>query len=309
MVRITCEHCETTVNESYLRKHQQTGKCMAAQGRHAKITHDCVHCGESFLRPYHLRRHEEKCKRKKQSGTIEEQLRAEVQRLRVRDAAQEDELAELELENTFLRKEIAILKASPPATTIINNGPVVNIRVDKFIVKQHAKDNFMALTDGVLRQCLAISVDPRLLLGGAEAVAQLILETSLCGQDKVACTDSSRSVVVWKDVDHTVITDMKMRKLMPRLVRPIYGPYNEAWRNDKSMDSDQYRKIGDVLHRLNMISQKRDTKSRFYNTVARIIMDANCDLSFMLEEEEVEEDEHEHDEDGNSIEYLSSDSD
>jgi len=180
---------------------------------------------------------------------------------------------------------------------------VVNLRVDKFVVRQYAKDNFMALTDGVLKQCLSVNVDPRLLLRGPEAVAQLILETSLEGRDKVACTDTSRAVCFWKDIDHTVITDMKMRKLMPRLVRPIHNAYNAAWRKDDSMCSDQYRKIGDVVHRLNMISQKRDTKSKYYNALSRIIMDAKCDLLFMLTEED------ERDEDGNVIEWMSSDED
>ena len=214
---------------------------------------------------------------------------------------QQEWIEELQLENALQAKEIAVLKANP--RTIVNNNHV-NIKVDKFVVKQHAKENFAPLTDGLLRECLSITVDPRLLLGGPEAVAQLILETSLSGQNKVACTDTSRVVVFWKDVDSSIVTDLKMRKLMPRLVRPIYQPYYEAWRSNTSIDADQYRAIGDVLHRLHMISLKKDTTSKFYNTLASIITHAKCDLSFILEDDECVRDE-----DGNIIEYMTSDSD
>jgi len=54
-----------------------------------------------------------------------------------------------------------------------------------------------------------------------------------------------------------------------------------------------------------MIAQKRDIKSKYYNALSRIIMDAKCDLLFMLAEDE----EQERDDDGNSIEYMLTDSD
>lgn len=289
---------------------------MVAQKRCLQSAFQCEWCGDGFNRADAFKRHMSKCKQryKVMYVSTEDRLREEVKQLKIELETYQDEakcnearVKDLELANTLLQKEILILKTFPPVVQNINN--ITNIRVDKFVVHQYAKDNFTALTDGLLKQCLRVAVDPRLLLRGPEAVANLILETSLEGRDKVACTDTSRSVVFWKDVDHTVITDMKMRKLMPRLVRPIYQAYNAAWRKDDSMDTDQYRSIGDVIHRLNMITQKRDTKSKYYNALSRIIMDAKCDLIYMLDEEEVEEEEHEHDEDGNSIEYLSSDSD
>lgn len=288
---------------------------MVAQGRRVESGFTCEWCGDGFQRADIFKTHTGRCKQRTKAlyTSIEDQLRNEIRKLKAevksrdnllefRDAEIDEHgavVAELELENKLLRKEISVLKATPQVIQNITN----NIRVDKFVVQQYAKDNFTALTDGVLKQCLGVSVDPRLLLRGPEAVAQLILETSLEGRDKVACTDTSRAVCFWKDIDHTVITDMKMRKLMPRLVRPIHNAYNAAWRKDDSMCSDQYRKIGDVIHRLNMIAQKRDTKSKYYNTLSRIIMDAKCDLLFMLTEED------ERDEDGNSIEWISSDED
>lgn len=309
MSRIQCEYCNKTVSLANLRKHQRSGKCLEHQGVHAKMTHECAWCGEGFLRVDSLSRHSKVCKRRDRvvALSIEDRLREEISQLKVENESQRIELEEANALVTeaghamnLLRKEISVLKASPPIVNHITN----NIRVDKFVVQQYAKDNFSALTDGVLKQCLSVAVDPRLLLRGPEAVAQLILETSLEGRDKVACTDTSRAVCFWKDIDHTVITDMKMRKLLPRLVRPIHNAYNAAWRKDDSMCGDQYRKVGDVIHRLNMIAQKRDTKSKYYNALSRIIMDAKCDLLYML----TEEDEQERDEDGNTIEWMSSDS-
>ncbi len=195
---------------------------------------------------------------------------------------QQEWIEELQMENTLQLKEISVLKANP--RTVVNQTNY--IKVDKFVVQQHAKDNFTPLTDSLLKQCLTITVDPRLLLGGPEAVAQLILETSLSGQNKVACTDTSRVVVLWKDIDSSIVTDLKMRKLMPRLVRPIYQPYYASWRSDTNTDVEEYRAIGDVLHRLHMITLKKDTTSKFYNTLASIIIHANCDLSFIMEEDD-----------------------
>ena len=306
MAHLDCEHCGVSVLKRNLLRHQKSGTCLKAQGRRVESAFQCEWCGDGFNRPDTFRKHTGGCKQKYKMlyTSTEDQLREDNKRLSVKVASQDVEieecgvkLAELELENKLLRKEISVLKAVPPIVNHITN----NIRVDKFVVQQYAKDNFSALTDGVLKQCLSVAVDPRLLLRGPEAVAQLILETSLEGRDKVACTDTSRAVCFWKDIDHTVITDMKMRKLMPRLVRPIHNAYNAAWRKDDSMCGDQYREIGDVIHRLNMIAQKRDVKSKYYNALSRIIMDAKCDLLYML----TEEDEQERDEDGNS---MSSDS-
>ena len=311
MTKVACKFCGKCVNEANMRKHQKTGKCLEHQGIHAKVTHGCDWCGEEFNRADALNRHITTCKQKRNEShtSVEARLREENRALKadlkasLLENAQKDEWLEaLQEKLKMAEKEISVLKAYPPVVNITNNN---NIRVDKFVVQQYAKDNFTALTDGLLKQCLSVAVDPRLLLRGPEAVAQLILETSLEGKDKMACTDTARSVCFWKERDHTVITDMKMKKLMPRLVRPIYAAYSVAWRKEDDMGTDEFQAIGEVVNRLCSICRGTDVRSKYYNALSRIIMDAKCDLLYMLEAE----DEQDRDEDGNSIEWMSSDSD
>ncbi len=292
MEKVTCQFCSKAVLSNNLGRHQKTGICLAAQGRSIQSEFVCDWCGDGFPRSDTLKKHHDRCKQRTKSmyTSTEDQLREENRKLRAMVksmdliiSSRDTEISENALSIRLLQKEIAVLKTVPP--TVVQNI-TNNIRVDKFVVQQYAKDNFAPLTDGLLKECLSVDVDPKLLLRGPEAIAQLILETSLEGRNKVACTDTSRSVCLWKERDHTVITDMKMKKLMPRLVRPIYSAYSVAWRRDDELGTDEYQAVGEVVNRLRSISTGKDTRSKYYNTMARQIMDANSDLLYMLDEDE-----------------------
>ncbi len=298
-MKIECEYCHKRVEQGGIGRHHKTKACLTSQGRIVvDSAYECEWCGEGFQRADVHKKHVTRCKHKDRAlhTSTEDRLRMRIRSLEselasrdsvlmFRDSEIEEHdaiIAKLELENKLLQKEISVLKACPPVVNNITNN---NIRVDKFVVQEYAKDNFVPLTEGLLKECLSVGVDPMLLLRGPEAVAQLILETSLEGRDKFACTDASRSVCHWKEIDHTVITDMKMKKLMPRLVRPIYGAYSAAWRSDTDISTDEYQAVGEVVSRLRSISVGKDVRSKYYNALARQIMDAKCDLLYMVDEE------------------------
>ncbi len=310
---VNCEHCGKSIGHASLRRHQKSRTCLIAQGKLLESEHTCDWCGDGFHRADILKAHVSRCKQRtkalytstedrlrEENRSLRDQLKDNEKRVKLSESMYDALVTESKHAIELLEKEISILKAYPPTVNITNT-----IKIDKFIVQQYAKEHFTALTDGMLKECLSVTVDPRLLLRGPGAVAQLILETSLQGRDKLACTDTSRAICLWKDIDHTVITDKKMRKLMPKLVRPIYSAYSVAWRKNDHMGTDEYRDVGEVVHRLNMISKGKDSTSKYYNAVSRIIMDANCDLMYMLDDD----DGRNHDDEGNTTEYMSSDSD
>lgn len=293
-----CKFCGKSISVSNMTKHQKTGKCLTIQGIHNISNSKCIACGETFTRIDYLKSHQKSCKKlhSETITSIEDNLRKQNFELESKLATKSHELVEitdaimvLHIELKLAKKEIAVLKANP--TVINNNNNIDNsirIKVDKFVVKKHATDNFVRITDSLTREVLMITPDPCLLLGGAESIARLILETSLAGRNKVACTDLSRLILHWKDIDSTIVVDPKLCKLMPRLCRPIYQTYNDLWRQDMDMESEQFRAIGSVLNKLDKIVRKTDKNSRFYNQIVKLISIANCDLSFMLEDEEEE---------------------
>lgn len=313
MIKVTCDFCSKVVASTSLVRHQKSGKCLAEQGKRVQSAFQCEWCGDGFLRSDNYNRHLTSCKQRYKVLYVsaEERLEGEVQELtsKVVDLKNEvvtrdERIRELEEEVKALKIANTVLKENPG---VINN--TVNIKITKLVVQEHVKENFIPLSNTVLRRSLGVRPDLRLLLGGAPAVANLILSTSLSGRDKVACTDLSRSVSCWKDVDSTIVVDPKLCKLMARLCRPIYNEYKRLWEGGaevNGMDFEDFQKAAMTIGRLGKIAQNVDKSSRFYNEVVKMISRANCDLSFMLTEED---DEHAHDSEGNSVEWMSSDED
>ncbi len=313
MAKVVCEYCNKSVGVAYLPKHQETGACLAKRGIHAANTYPCEWCGEEFLRSSNMKRHVAKCKQRSKAlhTSTEDRLRQDVRELtigldKVTQINSDLELLVQELNQQIILKdkEISVLKANP---TVVNQMVMNNfkIKVDKFVVNQHAKEHFKPLTDGLLREVLTLGPDPLYLLGGAEAIAQLLLTTCLEGNNKLACTDVSRIAIQWKDVDHSIVSDPRLRKLLPRMVRQLYPAYYKAYRDCETLSQDEFFKVGDMLRRLNAIMLKKDSTSKFYNAIATRIGSAKCDLSHMLEMDEMDEmDEMEmddRDDDGNTI--------
>ena len=316
MAKVTCEYCQKSVGVAYLPKHQKTGACLEKQGKHATVTYPCEWCGEEFLRSNTMTKHLARCKQRVKVlyTSTEDRLRQDVRELTSGLAKAESEnkyleerIEELELAITLRDKEIAVLKANPTVVNQVTNNNF-KIKVDKFVVNQHAKEHFRPMTDGLLREVLSMTPDPRFLLGGAEAIAELLLNTCLEGNDKLACTDVNRIATQWKDIDHSIVSDPRLRKLLPRMIRHFYASYYRAYRDCESLSQDEFFAIGDNLKKLNSIMLKKDSTSKFYNTIASRIGSAKCDLTHMLDMEEMEID-YGHDDDGNSIEYMLTDSD
>ena len=168
--RTPCQYCGKSIGKYGLLRHQKSKACLAVQGRCIQGEFKCDWCGDRFQRADIFKKHLGRCKQRTKAlyTSIEDQLRNEIRMLKAevksrdnllefRDAEIDEHgavVAELELENKLLRKEISVLTATPQVIQNITN----NIRVDKFVVRQYAKDNFVALTDGVLKQCLSQSL-------------------------------------------------------------------------------------------------------------------------------------------------------
>lgn len=296
-MRVECEYCGTSLMKHGLKRHQRSRKCLQAQGVCAQ-EQTCQWCNTKFVRTDNLQAHLKTCSFKFAASfqSTEQELKTQVNKLTSRLEQKEAEVMSLQnivddLENTIKQKdiEIKVLRTTP---TIVNNNidNSLTIKVDKYVVQRHAKDNFVPLTEGLLRECLSVPVDITMLLKGPEAIARLILETSLSGQNKVACTDGARAIALWKDIDHSITEDRQLAILMPRLVRPLVQPYRDAWLPAwNTIDNKTYMRIGNVIQGLENIANKEDVKSRLYTGIRAAILRANCDLSFMLEEEDEDE--------------------
>lgn len=288
MSKVECEFCHKTVTKSYIPRHLKTGSCLEAQGKHAKITHGCEWCGDEFIRVDSLNRHLTRCKQRTKAlfTSTEDRLREENRELKsdletaLADVEMRDEWIEgLKLQIVLKDKEISVLKENP---TTVNNNIQVKLRVDKFVVKEYAPEHFTSLTDKALREVLTITPDYRLLMKGPEAIAKLFLETSLAGNDKLAFTDVPRQMGYYKDRDGQVTEDVKLRKLVPRLIRHIFPGYRDSFMAaDLPWDEGMpYRTVLDTLSRL----AKGDAlNTKYARGLVAFLAEHKNDLDYMLE--------------------------
>lgn len=297
---VTCEYCGKSVGERSLKRHHSSRTCLDRQGRHIK-GNECDWCGENFIRRDCLNRHVVTCKRRIQasSRTVEDQLRIDNSRLTTLLTDRENEVEQLSEENNELRdelklakKEISVLKENP--TTVHNNNIQVKLRVDKFVVERYAPEHFTSLTDKALREALTITPDYRLLTKGPEAIAKLFLETSLAGNDKLAFTDVPRQKGYYKDRDGQVTEDVKLRRLVPRMIRHIFPGYRDSFMAaDLSWDEGMpYRTVLDTLSRL----AKGDAlNTKYARGLVAFLAEHKNDLDYMLEGKYKEMEEYEDD--------------
>ncbi len=208
-----CQYCHNKfVSKTSLNNHQKTAKyCLKLRDVKVENSYKCHACGKSFLRCYHLQRHQKQCKSNDRLYELESKLvqaekdiesyQKEILQKNLLIEDQKQTIKELQLQ----MQEVALKAVSRPTMT-------KNTQINNYI------NQMKPITDDVLlNNAQHLSIDH--IMKGPQGYAQYALEYPL--KDRMICVDYSRRKVKFKDKDGNVITDPEMTGLATKFFNSI----------------------------------------------------------------------------------------